>query len=212
MKEIIRLFKYYCLIDIYRLIRDLIITRLTFSSKVRIIRQPAYIVGKKYITFGANFNSGTNLRIEALDKHFVRHPIKGFEGKPRLIIGDNVSFNNNVHIGVIKKITLGNNVLIGSNVLIIDHNHGNYKGNDQDNPKVPPKDRKSIPQEIVIGDNVWISENVSILPGSIIGDGCIIGANTVISGCFKENQIIGGSPAKVLKKYNSKTNTWERIK
>ncbi len=210
MKEIIRLFKHYSLIDVFRLVIDVILTRISYSSKVRIIRQPAYIVGKKYITFGTNFSCGTNLRIEVLDKDFVRHPIVGFEGKPELIIGDHVNFNNNVHIGVLKKVVLGNNVLIGSNVLIIDHNHGNYKGNNQDSPEIPPKDRKAIPEEIIIGNNVWISENVCILPGTYIGQGCIVGANSVVSGKFEENQIIVGSPAKAIKKFNIITKTWTK--
>ncbi|MDH7446368.1 acetyltransferase [Aquimarina sp. 2201CG14-23] len=209
MKEIIRLFNQYYFLDIFRLIRDIIITKILFPRQIRLIRQPAYIVGKKYITFGENFNSGVNLRIEVLDSKFVRHPIVGFDDDPKLIIGNNVNFNFNVHVGVIKEIKIGNNVLVGSNVVIIDHNHGNYKNGNQDSPFSIPKERKSIAESIVIGDNVWIAENVAILPGTVIGDGCIIGANSVVSGFYEKNQIVVGSPGKPVKKYNEDTSKWE---
>jgi lipopolysaccharide O-acetyltransferase len=116
--------------------------------------------------------------------------------------------NFNVHIGVLKRIELGDNVLIASNVLIIDHNHGHYKGEVQDTPFTAPKDRKSIAESVYIGKNTWIGENVSILPGTIIGEGCIIGANSVVSGVFEKHQIIGGAPARPIKKYDSSTNKW----
>ena len=66
---------------------------------------------------------------------------------------------------------------------------------------------------VFIGDNVWIGENVVILPGSKIGNGCIIGANTLINGNeFPDNTMIGGIPGKILKIYNTQTRTWERVK
>ncbi|WP_196886897.1 DapH/DapD/GlmU-related protein [Aureivirga sp. CE67] len=210
MKELIRLFKNYYMLDVFRMLRDMLLTKIFFPSSVRMIRQPAYIIGKKHIKFGQNFSSGNMLRLEVLDKNFVRHNVD-FDGKPELIFGDNITLNNNVHIGVLNKISIGANTLVASNVLIIDHNHGTYIGDNQDSPLISPKDRKAIPKEVIIGKNVWISENVSILPGTIIGDGCIIGANSVVSGKFEENLIIAGTPARALKKFNDKTNSWERI-
>ncbi|MGS0525726.1 DapH/DapD/GlmU-related protein [Zobellia nedashkovskayae] len=192
MKEIIRLFKNYYFLDVCRLIRDMVFSKLLFPSAVRLIRQPAYIVGKKHISFGENFRLGPNLRLEVLDESFVRLEIHSKMGTPELIIGNNVSLNFNVHIGVIAKVQLGDNVLIASNVLIIDHNHGNYKGEVQDSPLLAPKDRKCIAEPIFIGDNTWLGENVSILPGTKIGEGCIVGANSVVSGVFEKNQIIAG--------------------
>ena len=208
MKELIRLFKNYYILDILRLSRDIVLCKLLFPSKVRLIRQPAYIVGKKHIKFGENFNAGPNLRIEVLDSSFVRHEIEVGGETPKLIIGDNVNLNFNVHIGVLKSIELGNNVLIASNVLIIDHNHGHYKGSNQDAPFSVPKNRKSIAESVVIGDNTWIGENASILPGTSIGEGCIIGANAVVSGTFEKHQMIAGAPAKAIKKYDSLTKKW----
>jgi len=208
MNELIRLFKNYYIIDIWRLFRDMFICKLFFPSNVRLIRQPAYIVGKRYVKFGSNFRSGPNLRLEVLDSGFIRSKVDTKAETPQLIIGNNVSLNFNVHIGVAGKVEIEDNVLIASNVLIIDHNHGNYSGPKQDSPFSIPHERECVSKNIKIGENSWIGENVSILPGTIIGSGCIIGANSVISGVFKDNQIIVGAPAKAIKGYDEETKKW----
>jgi len=210
MKEIKRLLKNYTFIDILRLFRDKLFTILFFEKGIRIIRHPFYIIGKKHIRFGKKFQSGPRLRIEVIDSGFAREIIELSE-PPSLIIGDNVSFNFNVHIGIVKKVTIGNNVLIGSNVSILDHNHGAYTGDKQDNPDVNPRNRKLIPSDVFIGNNVWISDNVVILPGAFIGDGCVVGANAVVKGSFLENQIIAGAPAKVIKQFNKQKKIWEEV-
>ena len=53
--------------------------------------------------------------------------------------------------------------------------------------------------EIVIGNNIWIADKVSILPGVHIGDGCIIGANSVVTHDIPPYSLAAGSPAKVIK-------------
>ena len=60
-----------------------------------------------------------------------------------------------------------------------------------------------------IGDNVWIGENVVVLPGADIGKGSIIGANAVVKGKIHDNSIAVGSPAHVVKKWNNDTENWE---
>ena len=211
MGELSRLIKNYYPPDLMRLARDIVYSKLFFPSCVRMVRQPAYIVGKKYMRFGENFRSGPNLRLEVLDSEFVRQTDETIKTIPELIFGSGVSINYNVHIGVIKKIVLGNNVLIGSNVLITDHNHGNYKGEHQDGPNIIAKKRKLVGDEVIIGDNTWIGENVVILPGSRIGKGCIVGANTVVSGVFDKHQMLAGSPARVIKVFDNDLKKWVSV-
>ena len=50
------------------------------------------------------------------------------------------------------------------------------------------------------GNNVFISDNCTILPNTIIGDNCVVGAGSVVRGKFPENSVIIGNPAKILMK------------
>jgi acetyltransferase-like isoleucine patch superfamily enzyme len=55
-------------------------------------------------------------------------------------------------------------------------------------------------EEIVIGKNCFVGCNALILKGTILEDGCVVGAGAVVSGQFEENSVIVGNPAKVIKK------------
>jgi lipopolysaccharide O-acetyltransferase len=64
---------------------------------------------------------------------------------------------------------------------------------------------------IIIEDNVWLGEFVSVLPGVTIGKGTIVGANSVVSKDLPKYVIAVGSPAKPVKKFNFSTQRWEKI-
>ena len=55
-------------------------------------------------------------------------------------------------------------------------------------------------RKIIIEENVWLGNYVTILPGTIIGKNSIVGAESVVKGNFPENVIIQGNPAKIIKK------------
>lgn len=196
-------FTRYGCIGFIRLILDITLTRLLFS-RARIIRRPFYIRGRRHIYIGEGFTTGVNLRIDAIPKNNERKVI--------LSIGDNVEINDYVHIGAIDSVTIGNNVLLASKVFITDHNHGNYSGtNGHDNPNTPPRLREWHSSPVVIEDNVWIGEQVSILPGVTIGKGSVIGALSMVNKSIPPYSIAVGIPAKVIKQYNFQTELWEKI-
>lgn len=203
-----RILNTYGLFGVFRLIIDLFLTRidsiLRFKSRIRLIRRPVYIRGHKYIKIGNNFTSGVGLRLDAFP----------LQGNKCLVIGDNVEVNDYVHIGAINSVVIGNNVLIASKVFISDHNHG-YYGNSgrHDNPLTTiAKDRELSHAPVVIEDNVWIGEFVSVLPGVTIGKGSIIGTMSVVTRNVPPYSIAIGSPARVVKSYNFDTSEWERCK
>ena len=68
------------------------------------------------------------------------------------------------------------------------------------NENVPSLDKMSIKGDTIIGNDVWIGQNATILPGVKIGDGVIIGAKSVIGSNVEPYSIIVGNPAKVIKK------------
>jgi acetyltransferase-like isoleucine patch superfamily enzyme len=90
----------------------------------------------------------------------------------------------------INGIKLGKNFLFAPGVKIISANHDFNEHS---------KSIRTSP--IIIGDNVWLGANVIILPGVRIGNGCVVGAGSVVTKSFEEeNLIIAGNPAKIIGK------------
>lgn len=155
------------------------------------ISHDAFFAGVKYMEIGDNFHCGTNAWVEALDER------NGQRFSPRLVIGNNFSMQYNCHIGCIESIEIGDGVLLGSKVYITDHFHGKVTCEDID---VPPSQRSLSSKPVKIGNNVWIGDNVCIMPGVTLGNNVIVGANAVVTKSFPENTVIAGVPAKVIKK------------
>ena len=119
---------------------------------------------------------------------------------PKILIGNNVGVSDSVHIAATTSVILSDGVLVGSHVLITDHNHGVYGGTAQSEPENPPSTRRlSASQSVFIGRNVWIGDGVVVLPGSHIGAGSIIGANSVVTGDIPPRCIAVGSPARPIR-------------
>ena len=109
----------------------------------------------------------------------------------KISIGSNVWFNNNVFVCAVNYINIGDDSLIGQNVVIMDHEaHG-----------VAPHKRRALGKvgTVEIGKNVWIGNNVTILKNSKVGDNSIVATGAVVSGVFSANTIIGGVPAKIIR-------------
>ncbi|MBO5371386.1 MAG: acetyltransferase [Lachnospiraceae bacterium] len=182
----------------------LIYTRV-FWKGARLIRLPFYFRGnRKKFVFGEGFTVGYGCRFELY--YDEKEQLDG-----NLLIGSNCKFGDRVHISSCKKITIGNNCLLASNILITDNEHGTYKGENASKPEEIPDKRKLSVEEVSIGNNVWIGENVVVLPGVHIGNGCIIGANSVVNKSYDDNVIIAGAPARIIKKYVDDTKQWENI-
>lgn len=174
------------------------------DRKVRLFRFPIVIRGKEYIDFGERLTTGVGCRFEC------------FEGKGRfkakLTFGQDVQVNDYVHIVAMDAIEIGNNVLMASHVFISDNSHGSYKGDLKDSdPMSLPIEREYITAPVKIGNNVWIGEGAFIMPGVSIGDGCVIGAHSIVNKSIPDYTIAAGAPACVIKKYNFTTKHWEKV-
>ena len=127
---------------------------------------------------------------------FGNQKIQNFE--PEIVIGDNCSIGEYVHITACNKITIGNGLLTGRYVYIGDNSHGSLS---LDEAEIPPVRRKlSSKGEIKIGNNVWIGDKASILSGVSIGNNVIVAANAVVTKDVPDNCVVAGIPATVVKK------------
>lgn len=104
-------------------------------------------------------------------------------------IGKRVFINSGCHFQDQGGITIGDDVLIGHNVVLATLNH-----------EFAPDRRKDMhPAPIVIGSGVWIGANATVLPGVAIGDNAIVAAGAVVTEDVAKNAVVGGVPAKTIK-------------
>lgn len=159
--------------------------------------------GLKHISFGRDISIHRNLWLEAVTAY------RGAVFTPVIIIGDRVKMSNNVHITSINEITICDDVLVGSNVYISDHNHGGYSGSVHSFPSEPPAERVLVSGGTVFIDRkVWIGDNVNIVGPVHIGAGAVIAANSVVRKDVPSGVIVAGSPAKVIKVYDDNSKMW----
>lgn len=72
-----------------------------------------------------------------------------------------------------------------------------FNGRKQNSPKIEDLPNKG---DTIIGNDVWIGQNVTFLPGAHVGDGSIIGANSVVSNDIPPYSVVVGNPARIIKK------------
>lgn len=195
--EIIRRYGFFGFIEMFFYY---IRTKFIFS-KARLIRFPIDIRNKRQININEGFTTGRYCRLEAYSR----------DGAYVLKIGKNVQINDFVHITAVESVVIEDNVLIASKVYISDSSHGSYKGDKNDsNPTIIPKDRLLVSNPIIIKKNVWLGEFVSVLAGVTIGEGTIVGANSVVTKSLPDFVIAVGMPAKPIKKFNFQSQKWEK--
>lgn len=86
-------------------------------------------------------------------------------------IGKNVFINSGCHFQDQGGITIGNDVLIGHNVVLATINHD----------LAPSQNRKNHYAPVTISNNVWIGSNATILPGVTIGEWAVVAAGAVVT-------------------------------
>lgn len=121
------------------------------------------------------------------------HPDCYIFAADNLEIGDNVSIHPMCYIDATGGIEIGDDVSIAHAVSILSSSH-NYESHD-----MPIKDQGCEYKKTVIGNNVWLGAKATIMYGKRIGDGAIVGANSVVTRDIDGNSIVAGSPAKVIK-------------
>jgi len=126
---------------------------------------------------------------ETIDDSFCLFPPFYTDFGKNIHVGKNVFINSGCHFQDQGGVTIGDGSLIGHKVVLATINHDFDPTHRSDNHPAP----------IVIGTNVWIGSNSTILPGVTIGDGAIVAAGAVVTKDVPPNSVVGGVPARIIK-------------
>lgn len=148
--------------------------------------------GAEYISIGDGTKFQKNIYLTAWRNYKEQRFL------PQILIGENCSFGAWNHITCINRIYIGDGFLSGKWVTITDNSHGRAT---IDDANIIPSLRNVYSKgPVIIGRNVWVGDKATILPGITIGNGVIIGANSVVTKDVPDFCVVAGNPAKIIKK------------
>ena len=176
------------------LLFDRVLQKIIRTYRKAVFRKKINCPHKDFNLVGRVTLINTNIK---LGKNVTIYPDVMFFGDGEIIIGDNVNIGNNTIIYSSKGggVSVGDHTMIAAQSYIIDADHGIEGG------ELISKQACTV-EPISIAKDVWIASNVTVLKGSKIGDGAVIGAKALVKGEIPSNAIAVGVPAKV-KKYRN---------
>lgn len=114
-----------------------------------------------------------------------------------ITVGRDVFINSGCHFQDQGGITIGDGSLIGHNVVLATINHDLY----------PVNQRKNHYASIVIEDHVWVGSNATILQGVTVGRWSVVAAGAVVTKDVEPFTVVGGVPAKEIRRIDSREST-----
>lgn len=156
------------------------------------IGRPIFLMGTRKMHVGSKVRIFPGMRAEV-------------HGSGSLHLDDNISIGQNFHVIAGNDLRIGSGCLISGDVFITDIDHS------YENPDKPVFDQPDAVKKTWIGDNCFLGIGVRIQAGTSLGNGCIVGANSVVRGTFPDHSVIAGIPARIIKRYNPDCGTWERV-
>jgi acetyltransferase-like isoleucine patch superfamily enzyme len=161
------------------------------------IYRPRRIDGTKFIKIGSR---------TTVDQHGWLSAVEHYAGRtysPQIMLGNDVHVGRYCCITCISSIVLEDGCLLSEGVYISDLAHG-----------LDPTAGLIIDQPLVskgpvrIGANTFIGYRACILPGVTLGEGCVVGANSVVTRSFESYSMVGGCPARLVKRYSPTQRRW----
>lgn len=163
-----------------------------------IVFKPLRLINAHNVYIGDGVRIYKDSRIETVERWGeIRY-------SPRITIGNNTSVEQRLHLICASRVDIGENVVISADVMITDNNH-KYS---EINRNVIQQDLEVI--ETRIGNYCFIGMGAKIMAGARLGDNCIVGANSVVTGEFQGYTVLAGSPARIIKRYDFEKGIWRR--
>lgn len=155
------------------------------------VGQDVKLMGEQHIFVGDYTHIGCGCVLAAWER-----TADGERHTPEIRIGINCSIGEYNNITATNRIEIGDNLLTGRWVTITDNSHGTT---DAESLQIEPLMRPVISKgPVVIGKNVWLGDKATILPGVTIGEGAVIGANSVVTKDVAPYTVVAGIPAKEI--------------
>ena len=172
-----------------------------------LVRMPTMVLNPDRLFIGTTSTIHPYCRMEVItaNPHLEGPPLPDLD--PRIEIGDRVVINSFSHFGAMKRIVLEDDVGIASGVCIEDHHYEYGEASDER----PLKKQPFRVAEVIIERGAMLGEHVTVLPGVRIGANAWIGANAVVTGDIPAYSIAAGVPARVVRRRDPDTGTWERV-
>ena len=162
-----------------------------FATLCFCLKGGPYIMGNKISMW--NIEEGGKIILKGTAR-FSKGTFLSVQKNATLTIGNLFSSNANLYLQCSNNITLGDDVLLGWNNVIMDSDGGHPIYDSASCEVTNPS------QPIIIGNHVWLGEGSSVLKGAFISDGCILASKAIASRVYdKPNAIIAGIPGKIIK-------------
>jgi acetyltransferase-like isoleucine patch superfamily enzyme len=110
----------------------------------------------------------------------------------RIELGEQVGFNYGCYVNGYGGLAIGDRTIVGPYTMIHTANH-------EMDPNHPFADQGWTARRVEIGGDCWIGMGVCVLPGARVGDGCIVGAGSVVADEISPYTVAVGNPARVIK-------------
>lgn len=162
------------------------------------IKFPGYL-GKPIVLIGTR-----NIRIGRRVRIFPNSRIEVHGENAYININDNVTIGQGFHATSGGELNIGSDTVITGNVVVTNIDH-EYK-----NIELSVLEQPNLISTTSIGEGCFIGFGAIIQAGTSLGKHCVVGANSVVRGKFPDYCVIVGSPAKIVKRYNADTSSWER--
>lgn len=151
-------------------------------------------------------------RIQIGDRTFIHSnaliaPIQEYAGiqySPEIIIGSDVYIGPHLFLACIGRIVIGDGSVLSEGVYINDSTHGldPSAGLIMKQPLVHGGD-------VIIGRHCFIGLRAAIMPGVTLGEHCVVGINSVVTRSVPSYSMVGGCPARLLRRYDTVTKSWQ---